>query len=116
VIAHTGAAGVMIGRAAQGQPWLCGQIATHLDTGVITAPPCTAHQFAILRRHVTQLHQFYGDFMGVRIARKHVGWYWRTRPDACEQRSQFNRLAHPAEQLHFIDQLSDFEFNKELAA
>jgi len=116
VIAHTGAAGVMIGRAAQGQPWLCGQIATHLETGVIAAPPCAAHQFAILRRHVTQLHQFYGDFMGVRIARKHVGWYWSARPDACEQRNQFNRLAHPAEQLHFIDQLSDFEFNKELAA
>ena len=116
VIAHTGAAGVMIGRAAQGQPWLCGQIATHLETGVIAAPPCAAHQFAILRRHVTQLHQFYGDFMGVRIARKHVGWYWSARPDACEQRRQFNRLAHPAEQLHFIDQLSDFEFNKELAA
>jgi len=116
VIAHTGAAGVMIGRAAQGRPWLCGQIATHLETGVIAAPPSAAHQFAILRHHVTQLHQFYGDFMGVRIARKHVGWYWSARPDACEQRSQFNRLAHPAEQLHFIDQLSHFEFTKELAA
>jgi tRNA-dihydrouridine synthase B len=116
VIAHTGAAGVMIGRAAQGQPWLCGQIATHLETGMLATPPCAAQQFAILRGHITQLHQFYGDFMGVRIARKHVGWYWSARPDACELRNQFNRLAYPTEQLHFIDQLSNFEFNKELAA
>jgi tRNA-dihydrouridine synthase B len=117
VIAHTGAAGVMIGRAAQGQPWLCGQIAAHLETGFTPAPPSAVHQYAILHRHVTQLHQFYGDFMGVRIARKHVGWYLSARPDACEQRRQFNQLAYPAEQLHFIHQLSNFGFqNKELAA
>ena len=58
VIAHTGAAGVMVGRAAQGRPWLCGQIATYLDTGVIPAPPSSTQQLATLHRHVTQLHQF----------------------------------------------------------
>ena len=117
VIAYTGAAGVMIGRAAQGQPWLCGQIATYLKTGLTPAPPSASQQFAILHRHVTQLHQFYGDFMGVSIARKHVGWYLSASPDACEQRRKFNRLAHPTEQLHFIHQLSNFGFNtEELAA
>ncbi len=116
VIAYTGAAGVMIGRAAQGQPWLCGQIAAHLATGHTPAPPSLAQQFAILLRHVKQLHHFYGDFMGVRIARKHVGWYLSAITDACSLRRQFNQLALPVEQLHYINQLSGLENNKELAA
>ena len=116
VIAHTGAAGVMIGRAAQGRPWLCGQIAEHLETGVTPAPPGSNEQLDILHRHVLQLHQFYGEFMGVRIARKHVSWYLSARTDALETRKQFNCLAHPHEQLHFITQLSEIEYDKELAA
>lgn len=116
VIAHTGAAGVMIGRAAQGRPWLCGQIAAHLQSGITPASPTIDQQLGILHRHVTQLHQFYGDFMGVRIARKHVSWYLGARADALEQRKQFNHLTNPQEQLHFILQLSDIEFDKELAA
>ena len=116
VIAHTGAAGVMIGRAAQGRPWLCGQIATYLDTGVIPAPPSPAQQLATLHQHVTQLHQFYGDFMGVRIARKHVGWYLNADRDTREQHRHFNRLTAPEEQLYYIQQLSGFAFNKEIAA
>lgn len=116
VIAHTGAAGVMIGRAAQGKPWLCGQIAAHLATGVTPAAPSTAQQLDILYRHVAQLHQFYGDFMGVRIARKHVGWYLAARNDQRAAENFFNRLAHPEEQLHYILELSGFETKKELAA
>ena len=75
VISHTGAAGVMIGRAAQGRPWLCGQIATHLATGISPPEPTPAAQLAIIRDHVAALHDFYGDFMGLRIARKHLAWY-----------------------------------------
>jgi tRNA-dihydrouridine synthase B len=116
VIAHTGAAGVMVGRAAQGRPWLCGQIATYLDTGVMPALPSAAQQLATLHQHVTQLHQFYGDFMGVRIARKHVGWYLNADRDMREQHRQFNRLTAPEEQLYYIQQLSGFAFNKEIAA
>jgi tRNA-dihydrouridine synthase B len=116
VLAHTGAAGVMIGRAAQGRPWLCGQIATHIETGVTPAPPSIERQLAILHRHVTHVHRFYGDFMGVRIARKHVGWYLADRSDARATQISFNRLSHPEEQLHFILRLSEFESNKELAA
>ena len=116
VIAHTGAAGVMIGRAAQGRPWLCGQIAVHLETGVTPAPATEHEQLAILHRHVTHLHQFYGEFMGVRIARKHVSWYLSDRADALQKRKLFNRLTHPQEQLHFILQLSEIDFDKELAA
>ena len=116
VIAHTGAAGVMIGRAAQGRPWLCGQIATYLDTGVMHAAPSATQQLSTLHRHVTQLHQFYGDFMGVRIARKHVGWYLNADRDMREQHRHFNRLTAPEEQLYYIQQLSGFAFNKEIAA
>lgn len=116
VIAHTGAAGVMIGRAAQGRPWLCGQIATYLESGATPAPPSTDEQMQILHRHVTELHKFYGDFMGIRIARKHVNWYLNARGDALAQRKQFNRLASSQEQLHFIHQLSEIEYDKELAA
>jgi tRNA-dihydrouridine synthase B len=116
VLAHTGAAGVMIGRAAQGRPWLCGQIATHLETGVTPSAPTSEEQLRILHRHVTQLHQFYGDFLGVRIARKHVAWYLSARVDSCVQRKQFNRLALPVEQLHYIDNLFGIDIKKELAA
>lgn len=109
VVGHTGAAGVMIGRAAQGQPWLCGQIAAHLATGQTSAAPSPQQQLAILRRHVHALHDFYGDFMGVRIARKHFGWYLQCRPDAREQRCDFNRLEQAAQQLAYIDSLATTE-------
>ena len=116
VMAHTGAAGVMIGRAAQGQPWLCGQIATHLETGVTPPAPGAQKQRAILHDHVVQLHQFYGPEMGVRIARKHVAWYLAQRPDAREHRQLFNRLTLPEEQLHYIHEISILQNNEVLAA
>ena len=116
VIAHTGAAGVMVGRAAQGRPWLCGQIATHLATGVTPPAPSKTQQLAILLRHVAQLHEFYGDFMGVRIARKHIGWYLQHSTDYPTHRRLFNRLEFPAEQLHYIQQLSKPDNNEVLAA
>ena len=116
VLEYTGAAGVMVGRAAQGRPWLCGQIAAHLDTGQTPAPPTPDEQLLILHRHVERLHRFYGDFMGVRIARKHVGWFLPGRRDEKNQHKAFNQLAHTEDQLHYIDQLIGFEFKKELAA
>jgi tRNA-dihydrouridine synthase B len=116
VLDHTGAAGVMIGRAAQGRPWLCGQVATYLDTGRVPAPPAPEEQLAILRRHIDSVHRFYGDFMGVRIARKHASWFFNTCADEKKHRSLFNRLTLPNEQLHYIDQMIGFELEKELAA
>ncbi len=121
VIAHTGAAGVMIGRAAQGRPWLCGQIAAHLDTGITPPEPSRAEQLAIMQTHVRALHDFYGEHMGARIARKHVGWYLQDSPDYLQQRSAFNRLDQAAEQLHYLQQLTEFHPHqnyphKELAA
>jgi tRNA-dihydrouridine synthase B len=116
VIQRTGAAGVMIGRAAQGRPWLCGQVAHYLETGGLLDDPSAEEQRSILLQHVVALHRFYGDFMGVRIARKHVGWYLQDHTDLQAQRAQFNRLADPAEQLHYIEQFLDTDSNEVLAA
>ncbi|MEM9256685.1 MAG: tRNA dihydrouridine synthase DusB [Pseudomonadota bacterium] len=116
VIAETGAAGVMIGRAAQGRPWLCGQIADHLDTGVTSPPPSAAQQRAILWRHVQSLHEFYGQYMGVRIARKHLAWYLENNPEYRELRSRFNALEEAQDQLLFIDQIELDQTIEELAA
>jgi len=121
VIAHTGAAGVMIGRAAQGQPWLCGQIAERLDTGITPPPPTLTEQRDLILRHVRELHTFYGDFMGVRIARKHVSWYMQqhffdTQADSREYRRDFNSLASPEEQLQYIGQFFQRSFHEVLAA
>ena len=115
VLAQTGAAGVMVGRAAQGRPWLCGQIAAHL-AGEPVVPVPADEQLAILRRHLQAVHDFYGEFMGVRIARKHVGWYLQDQPDYRARRTAFNGLQTPAEQLQQIDLLFNTDFNKELAA
>jgi tRNA-dihydrouridine synthase B len=116
VLEHTGAAGVMIGRAAQGRPWLCGQIAHYLATGEQLQDPSAAGQQQILLRHLLALHDFYGEFMGVRIARKHVGWYLQNRPGYRSLRQVFNALQSPAEQLAFIEHNFTFECNEELAA
>jgi tRNA-dihydrouridine synthase B len=116
VLAHTGAAGVMIGRAAQGQPWLCGQIAQYIESGVLLPTPSPTDQLTVLREHVEQLHSFYGGFMGLRIARKHVGWYLQNRADAQTLRRAFNAIESDAAQLTFIDRLVDMTHDKELAA
>ena len=115
VMERTGAAGVMIGRAAQGKPWLCGQIAAHL-AGEAVVEVAPKEQLAILQRHLLALHSFYGEFMGVRIARKHVGWYLQGQPDYRSRRTAFNRLQTPTEQLQQITQLFHFDCHKELAA
>jgi tRNA-dihydrouridine synthase B len=116
VLAHTGAAGVMIGRAAQGQPWLCGQIATYLASGKTPAAPDFCQQLRIIERHLRALHVFYGEFMGVRIARKHIGWYLQRHPGLATVRKTFNALESSADQLKLITQLSHTQFEEAVAA
>ncbi len=70
----------MIGRAAQGRPWIFSEIASFLATGEPLAEPGPAEIESILLAHVDALHRFYGEPAGVRIARKHLGWYARTQP------------------------------------
>jgi len=108
VLAYTGADAVMVGRAAQGNPWIFQQISHYLAHGEKMALPTLSERHAVLCSHLTALHEFYGSTMGVRIARKHVGWYLsddqRFSPE--QQRGlkqQFNALALPEMQFDWIN-------------
>ncbi len=92
VLQATGADALLIGRAAQGRPWIFREIQHYLATGELLAPPSLQEIEQILLEHMAALHRFYGDVMGVRIARKHVSWYLATLPGAQEFRGRFNGL------------------------
>jgi tRNA-dihydrouridine synthase B len=81
VLRHTGCDAVMVGRAAQGRPWLLGAIAHYLATGELLPEPSLHDIRDILIGHLEHLHAFYGEPAGVRIARKHLGWYAKDRPE-----------------------------------
>jgi tRNA-dihydrouridine synthase B len=99
VLEATGADALMIGRAAQGRPWIFGEIAHYLATGIAPAPLPPAQVQRILLGHVRALHSFYGEAAGVRIARKHLGWYAKDRPENRAFRDVINRAETAAEQL-----------------
>jgi tRNA-dihydrouridine synthase B len=103
VLAATGADAVMIGRAAQGRPWLFREINHFLATGVELPPPSAAEVRELLVRHVLELYALYGEHMGVRIARKHIGWYFKTRRDGEAFRQRINAMDHSHEQLAAIE-------------
>jgi len=92
VLDATGADALLIGRAAQGRPWIFREIEHYLSTGETLPAPSLLEVERILLEHLAALHAFYGELMGTRIARKHVGWYLATLPGAREFRAQFNRL------------------------
>ena len=99
VLRRTGADAVMIGRAAQGRPWLLGQVAHHLATGSELPEPGLAAVRDILLGHLEALHAFYGEPSGVRIARKHLGWYAKDRPENRAFLAVVNRAATARDQL-----------------
>ncbi|SDV00497.1 tRNA dihydrouridine synthase DusB [Pseudomonas sihuiensis] len=92
VLDATGADALLIGRAAQGRPWIFREIEHYLRTGETLPAPSLLEVERILLEHLAAVHVFYGELMGTRIARKHVGWYLATLPGAREFRAQFNRL------------------------
>jgi tRNA-dihydrouridine synthase B len=99
VLRHTGADAVMIGRAAQGRPWIFRQVAHYLATGERLPEPGLAEVRDILLGHLQALHAFYGEPQGVRIARKHLGWYAKDRPENAAFRSVVNRADSAEAQL-----------------
>lgn len=115
VIEVTGADGVMIGRAAQGQPWLPGLIDRALAGSDDLDPPSWIEQLRLVRDHVHKLQCFYGDAQGVRIARKHVGWFFDAAQAYisdhsevnlfAQKKQQFNLLESADDQIHFFDEL-----------
>jgi tRNA-dihydrouridine synthase B len=90
VLEITGADGVMIGRAAQGRPWIFREIAHYLVTGVELAPPTVAEARSVILEHLVDHLDFYGEATGVRIARKHLGWYTRGLDGAEAFRARMN--------------------------
>ena len=91
VLKATGADAVMIGRAAQGRPWIFREVAHFLATGDVLPAPALAEVRDVLLGHLHALHAFYGEAQGVRIARKHLGWYAKDRPENAAFRAVVNR-------------------------
>jgi tRNA-dihydrouridine synthase B len=102
VLDYTGAAAVMIGRAAQGNPWLFNQINHYLEHGVIPESPSTTELAQVVSSHIQAIHQHYGEYLGIRIARKHVGWYVGSLPNGEGFRKYFNQLENPSQQIQSL--------------
>ncbi|GIZ52902.1 tRNA dihydrouridine synthase DusB [Noviherbaspirillum aridicola] len=103
VLAHTGADAVMIGRAAQGRPWIFREIDHYLRTGETLAAPTVVEVRALMQEHLRAHYAFYGDYIGLRTARKHIGWYVRELPGGEDFRQRMNRLESCEEQLAAVD-------------
>jgi tRNA-dihydrouridine synthase B len=107
VLDATGADAVMIGRAAQGRPWIFREVAHHLATGEKLAPPSPGVVGDILCGHLADLYAFHGELPGVRIARKHLGWYAKDRPENAAFRAVVNRTECAREQLRLTREYFD---------
>lgn len=99
VLEYTQADAVMIGRAAQGRPWIFREINHYLATGNFLPLPEVAEIQRVLIDHLQELYQFYGEYSGVRIARKHISWYTRGLAGSAAFRHAMNRLTSAEEQL-----------------
>jgi tRNA-dihydrouridine synthase B len=103
VLQATDADAVMIGRAAQGRPWIFREIAHFLHTGEYLPAPLVTEVRGLMLHHLQAHYAFYGDFMGLRTARKHIGWYVRDLPGGEAFRQSMNRLETCEEQLAAVD-------------
>lgn len=103
VLEKTGADGVMIGRAAQGRPWIFREISHFIATGEHLPPPEVAEIYRVLKAHVHDLYDFYGDIGGMRVARKHISWYTKGLRDSANFRHAMNQLQTIEEQNQAID-------------
>ena len=102
VLQQTGADAVMLGRAAQGRPWIFREIEQYLATGQHLPPPVNEEITEIMLGHLDNLYSFYGEFTGVRVARKHITWYLKTQPEAAAFRERVVRVETAREQYRLI--------------
>ena len=107
VLAVTGADAIMIGRAAQGRPWLFREIEHYLKTGELLPAPEVAEIRAIMNHHLADHYEFYGEFTGVRTARKHIAWYTRGLKGANLFRHRMNTLETTGAQLEAVNAFFD---------
>ena len=115
VLDYTCADGVMIGRGAQGNPWLFEQINQFLTTGEIIAAPVLSDKLVVMKQHLKALHSLYGELAGLRIARKHIGWYLADQQIPTFTKS-FNQLNSAQAQLDALEQLTITIFQQGKAA
>ncbi|MEE4216559.1 MAG: tRNA dihydrouridine synthase DusB [Xanthomonadales bacterium] len=112
VLDYTGADGLMIGRAAQGNPWIFREIKTYLETGHVSAAPSAKEVHEVMTSHLRQLHRSYGEPTGVRVARKHIGWYLEGRENAGATRSRLMRAKTAVEQFDILEGYFERESRK----
>lgn len=106
VLELTQADAVMVGRGAQGNPWIFRQITHFLECGEILPAPHKSEVIQVMSEHLKELHSFYGERTGVRIARKHIGWYVQGLGNPGQFRAKFNALESATEQLEALNFLS----------
>jgi tRNA-dihydrouridine synthase B len=109
VLDYTGADAVMIGRAAQGRPWICREIDHYLRTGTHLPAPAVAEVRGLMSEHLAAHYAFYGEYLGVRTARKHIGWYVRDLAGGEQFRQRMNLLESTAEQLAAVENFFDLQ-------
>lgn len=103
VLRETGADAIMIGRAAQGNPWLFEQISHFLTHGMLRESPSINEIYRVLTLHLEKLYSFYGSNLGVRLARKHIGWYFRQTDDVdLSLKQKINQTINSNEQLALV--------------
>lgn len=103
VLDYTGADAVMVGRAAQGYPWIFREIVHYLNHGELLPPAEVAEIHQTLLAHLQHLYDFYGEYTGVRMARKHLAWYSKSQRNGAEFRRQVTRVDNPEEQLRLTN-------------
>ncbi len=103
VLDYTGADAIMIGRAAQGRPWIFREIAHYLKTGKHLAAPDIAEVKAVLLGHLSELYQFYGEYSGCRIARKHIAWYTKGLRSSNEFRQNMYKVENTTDQAKVVE-------------
>ena len=107
VLQYTGADGIMIGRAAHGRPWIFREFLSFLNDGTLLAPPPAAEMRAVVLEHLEGLNGLYGEGLGLRIARKHIGWYTRGLPGGEAFRREANEILSAPAQLAAVARFYD---------
>ena len=116
VLKYTGADAIMIGRAAQGRPWIFREISYFLENGEHLPEIDKLEVSRILSRHLLGLYNFYGEYLGVRIARKHIAWYCKAQGEAREMLALVNRAEDCQQQLDIVERYFQAQQERDLAA
>jgi tRNA-dihydrouridine synthase B len=117
VLEQTGADAIMIGRAAQGRPWIFREIEHYMSTGKLMPEPGVEEIHTIMIEHLHNLYDFYGEYTGVRVARKHIAWYSKGQRNGAEFRQRINRVESSEAQLAMTHEFFDaLRAESELAA